>query len=70
MAYPTRYLEHGIPYKRTFLLYGPPGCGKSSLIRAVASQFDCSVCMLSLADKELEDADLVTASRQNPCTSP
>ena len=52
------YLEHGIPYKRTFLLYGPPGCGKSSLIRAVASHFDCSVCMTSLANRELEDADL------------
>jgi len=52
------YLEHGIPYKRTFLLYGPPGCGKSSLIRAVASHFDCSVCMTSLANSELEDADL------------
>ena len=45
---------------------GSSGCGKSSLIRAVASQFDCSVCMLSLAGKELEDADLVTAARQNP----
>jgi len=55
------YLEHGIPYKRTFLLYGPPGCGKSSLIRAVASHFDCSVCMTSLADRELEDADLRSA---------
>ena len=55
------YMEHGIPYKRTFLLYGPPGCGKSSLIRAVASNFDLAVCMASLADRELEDQDIRTA---------
>jgi chaperone BCS1 len=90
------YLEHGIPYKRTFLLHGtprachpcrhephhcqpscnalqyrthssnvattgPPGCGKSSLIRAVASEFELAVCMTSLADRELQDQDLRTA---------
>jgi len=62
----TWYLKHGIPYKRTFLLHGPPGCGKSSLIRAVASEFDCSVCMVSLASKDLEDSDLRTAMTSVP----
>lgn len=30
----ARYEYNGTPYKRTYLLHGPPGCGKSSLIKA------------------------------------
>lgn len=35
------YNERGIPYRRGYLLYGPPGSGKSSFIQALA------VCILS-----------------------
>ena len=30
------YRERGIPYRRGFLLHGPPGCGKTSFIAALA----------------------------------
>lgn len=60
------YLKHSIPYKRTYLLYGPPGCGKSSLINAVASEFECNVCMLSLADPDLKDDGLRQAMQRVP----
>lgn len=32
------YVEHGIPYKRSFLFYGEPGAGKTSLIQALAGK--------------------------------
>jgi len=31
-----KYRDLGIPYKKIFLLHGPPGCGKSSLIKAIS----------------------------------
>ena len=33
---PKWYSDRGIPYRRGYLLYGPPGCGKSSFITALA----------------------------------
>jgi hypothetical protein len=30
-----RFLEHGMPYKRGILIYGPPGSGKTATIRKV-----------------------------------
>lgn len=36
---PQWYMDRGIPYRRGYLLYGPPGCGKSSYITALAGNF-------------------------------
>lgn len=37
------YNEHGLPYRRSYLLYGPPGTGKSTTIRAAAGKFGLCV---------------------------
>jgi chaperone BCS1 len=43
------YAERGIPYRRGYGLYGPPGSGKTSLIAALGGHFEIDICMLSLA---------------------
>ncbi|XP_077987966.1 mitochondrial chaperone BCS1-like [Glandiceps talaboti] len=52
---PKWYTDRGIPYRRGYLLYGPPGCGKSSYIMALAGELDYSICVLNLSDKSLSD---------------
>eukprot|EP01126_Amoeba_proteus_P034768 TRINITY_DN3478_c0_g1_i3.p1 TRINITY_DN3478_c0_g1~~TRINITY_DN3478_c0_g1_i3.p1 ORF type:complete len:270 (-),score=55.00 TRINITY_DN3478_c0_g1_i3:203-1012(-) len=49
------YRNLGIPYRRGYLLFGPPGCGKSSFIRAVAGHLGLGICLLSLNDVNLND---------------
>jgi chaperone BCS1 len=49
------YLERGIPYRRGYLLYGPPGCGKSSFIFALAGSLNYNLALLNLNDKGLTD---------------
>ncbi|XP_046567147.1 mitochondrial chaperone BCS1-like [Haliotis rubra] len=52
---PEWYIERGIPYRRGYLLYGPPGCGKSSYIVALAGALDYSICVLNLSERGLSD---------------
>jgi hypothetical protein len=55
----------GLPHHLGILLFGVPGCGKSSLIHALASELERSIFYLNLgsveSDKEL--TDLVTSNR-------
>lgn len=52
---PTWYIERGIPYRRGYLLYGPPGCGKSSYITALAGKLEFGICVLNLSERGLSD---------------
>lgn len=49
------YIERGVPYRRGYLLYGSPGCGKSSFIFALASELEYSICVLNLGDRSLTE---------------
>jgi len=52
------YANRGIPYKRGYLLYGPAGCGKSSMALALAGHFEkMRIYIISL--------NSVTASEEN-----
>jgi hypothetical protein len=49
------YTDRGIPYRRGYLLHGKPGCGKSSLITAIAGHLHLNVYIVSLAAPGMTD---------------
>jgi len=52
------YADRGIPYRRGYLLYGPPGSGKSSFIQALAGELDYGVAMVNLSEVGVTDDKL------------
>jgi chaperone BCS1 len=52
------YVERGIPYRRGYLLHGPPGNGKSSAVMALASKLKLDICVLSLSGGGMGDDEL------------
>lgn len=52
------YAERGIPYRRGYLLHGPPGCGKSSFVTALAGELEYGICLLNMSNRAMDDARL------------
>ena len=60
------YANRGIPWRRGFLFYGHPGCGKTSFTNALAGHFKLNVYMLSLSNKAFTDRMLEQLFEQLP----
>ena len=48
LSHPNWYIDRGIPYRRGYLLYGPPGSGKTSAIMALAGFSFCYIIYYAL----------------------
>jgi hypothetical protein len=60
-----RYADLGIPYRRGYLLIGPPGTGKSSCALGLAGALNRQLCFLSLTGKHANDTwllDMITSA--------
>ncbi|EKM76611.1 hypothetical protein AGABI1DRAFT_62968 [Agaricus bisporus var. burnettii JB137-S8] len=60
------YMSAGIPHRRGYLLFGPPGTGKSSTIHAVAGELRMEIYSISLAAHFVDDTFLEAAVSSVP----
>ena len=60
----VRYRHLGVPYHRGYLLYGPPGTRKTSLVSAIAGEFAMSIYAINLTD--FNDRSLTKAMNDVP----
>jgi len=63
------YISKGIPYRRGYLLHGPPGCGKTSLITALAGDLRMPIVVISLNDRDMDDSVLMETLGDAPKNS-
>lgn len=64
------FKEVGLPWRRGFLLAGPPGNGKTSICRTVASSMDFAAYSFDFSDREVTNADLTVAFMKASRNSP
>ncbi len=60
------YAQRGVPWRRGYLLHGPPGTGKSSLIRVIASELGKDIATVELGSVDLKDSALRDAMKSAP----
>ena len=60
----ARYRRLGVPYHRGYLLFGPPGTGKTSLVSGIAAK--CGMCIYVVNLTEFNDRTLKSAMNDVP----
>lgn len=61
----AHYSKRGLPYKRGYIFHGEPGCGKTSMIKAVANDYQLPIFVLDLSILESNDELTKAASEIN-----
>ena len=61
------FTNHGMPYRRGYLLYGPPGTGKSSFSESVAGEFGLDIYIVRIPTVGDETLNMLFATLPPRC---
>jgi len=59
----NRYIDNDVPYKLGLLLYGPPGVGKTSVVRHIAAKYDYDIIVIDTITDLKRIHDLTSDSK-------